>query len=53
LIVSQLHLAFLKFHNAVVKKVKEETVLTNFNEIFAEAQRLVRWHYQWIIRPLA
>ena len=49
LIVSQLHVAFLKFHNAVVAKVKEETVLTNFNEIFAEAQRLVRWHYQWII----
>lgn len=49
LIVSQLHLAFLKFHNAVVARVKEETSLTNFNEIFAEAQRLVRWHYQWII----
>jgi hypothetical protein len=49
LIVSQLHLAFLKFHNAVVAKVKTETGLTNPNEIFAEAQRLVRWHYQWII----
>ncbi|MCY7407187.1 MAG: heme peroxidase family protein [Alkalinema sp. CAN_BIN05] len=49
LIVSQLHLAFLKFHNAVVIKVKQETGLTTANEIFAEAQRLVRWHYQWII----
>lgn len=49
LIVSQLHLAFLKFHNAVVAKVKAETGLTNPNEIFAEAQRVVRWHYQWII----
>ncbi|PZO51983.1 MAG: peroxidase [Phormidesmis priestleyi] len=49
LIVSQLHLAFLKFHNAVVTKVKADTGLTNPNEIFAEAQRVVRWHYQWII----
>ena len=49
LIVSQLHLAFLKFHNAVVAKVKADTGLTNPNEIFAEAQRVVRWHYQWII----
>lgn len=49
LIVSQLHLAFLKFHNAVVVKVKADTGLTNPNEIFAEAQRIVRWHYQWII----
>jgi hypothetical protein len=49
LIVSQFHLAFLKFHNNVVDKVKADTGLTNPNEIFAEAQRLVRWHYQWII----
>jgi hypothetical protein len=49
LIVSQLHLAFLKFHNAVVQYVKDETGLTNPREVFAEAQRLVRWHYQWII----
>jgi hypothetical protein len=49
LIVSQLHLAFLKFHNAVVDHVKAKTGWTNPMEIFAEAQRLVRWHYQWII----
>ncbi|MEM7119287.1 MAG: heme peroxidase family protein [Chloroflexota bacterium] len=39
LIVSQLHLAFLKFHNSIVKQVGD----------FEEAQRLVRWHYQWIV----
>jgi hypothetical protein len=49
LIVSQLHLAMLRFHNAVVAHVKAHLGLTNPNEIFAEAQRLVRWHYQWII----
>lgn len=49
LIVSQLHLAFLKFHNSVVDHVSNTSGLTNPSEIFAEAQRLVRWHYQWII----
>jgi Animal haem peroxidase len=49
LIVSQLHLSFLRFHNNVVERVKQETGLKNPMEIFAEAQRWVRWHYQWII----
>jgi hypothetical protein len=49
LIVSQLHLGFLKFHNALVKYVQQTTGLKNPMEVFAEAQRLVRWHYQWII----
>jgi hypothetical protein len=50
LVVSQLHLAFLRFHNRVVADVAADlgpgyTV----DEIFAEAQRTVRWHYQWLI----
>jgi hypothetical protein len=49
LIVSQLHLAFLMFHNAVVEHVKATLGLTLPGEIFAEAQRIVRWHYQWMI----
>lgn len=49
LMISQLHLAMLKFHNAVVDHVKATTSLTRPTEIFAEAQRLVRWHYQWIV----
>ncbi|MGI8694105.1 MAG: peroxidase family protein, partial [Geodermatophilaceae bacterium] len=50
LIVSQLHLAFLRFHNVVVADVKAD-LGTGFtaDEIFAEAQRIVRWHYQWLI----
>jgi hypothetical protein len=48
LIVSQLHLAFLRFHNRVVDRLMAGG-LTNPNEVFDEAQRLVRWHYQWII----
>lgn len=50
LIISQLHLAFLKFHNAAIDFVNVEIPdLTTPGERFAEAQRLVRWHYQWII----
>lgn len=49
LIVSQLHMSMLKFHNAVVDYVKNELGLMNPGEVFTEAQRLVRWHYQWII----
>jgi hypothetical protein len=49
LILSQLQLAMLKFHNAVVAHVKADLGMKNPNDIFAEAQRLVRWHYQWII----
>lgn len=39
-IVSQLHLLFLMFHNKVVDELDVE---------FLDAQRLVRWHYQWIV----
>ncbi len=49
LMVSQLHLAMLRFHNAVVDYVKAQSSLTDPDEVFTEAQRLVRWHYQWII----
>lgn len=49
LVLSQLQVAFLRFHNAVVQRVKADTGSTNVHEIFNEAQRLVRWHYQWII----
>jgi hypothetical protein len=50
LIVSQLHLALLRFHNTVVADVAAE-LGTGFTagEIFAEAQRVVRWHYQWLV----
>jgi Animal haem peroxidase len=49
LVLSQLQLAFLRFHNACVSHVKSEFGLTHPAEVFAEAQRLTRWHYQWII----
>jgi len=48
MIICQLHLAFLKFHNEMVDYVMREGVKHPF-EAFEKAQRLVRWHYQWII----
>lgn len=48
LILSQLQVAFLKFHNAVVDHVRTDTGLSG-GDVFPEAQRIVRWHYQWII----
>jgi hypothetical protein len=49
-IVSQLHLALLRFHNVVVADVRTD-LGPGFtaDEIFAEAQRIVRWHYQWLV----
>jgi len=50
LVVSQLHLAFLKFHNAVVTDVKAAIGATHtLEEVFEETQRIVRWHYQWLV----
>ncbi len=48
LIISQLQVAFLKFHNAVVDYVRSDLGLSG-GEVFTEAQRIVRWHYQWIV----
>jgi hypothetical protein len=48
LVISQLHLSMLQFHNNVTDVVVETTPFTGEN-LFKEAQRLVRWHYQWIV----
>ncbi len=80
LLLNQLHLAFIKFHNQVVEALKTQkitdvfgehlppapnsvppelppnasieqllNVRTYFDTLFAKAQQIVRWHYQWII----
>ena len=51
LIISQFHLAMLKFHNAVVDWLRSDTAHASRSakDIFREAKRLVQWHYQWII----
>ena len=47
LIVAQTHLAFLKFHNKVVDMLAGGA--TPSNALFAEARRIVTWHYQWMV----
>lgn len=49
LIVSQLHVLFLRFHNAVVDALRAKYPTKSGSEVFTEAQELVRWHYQWIL----
>jgi hypothetical protein len=49
LVVSQLQLAMLRFHNRVVQDVKADDAGLTPGEVFAEAQRIVRWHYQWVV----
>jgi hypothetical protein len=44
--ISQLHVAFIAFHNAIVDWLRAPEGATA--SVFAEAQRLARWHYQWI-----
>jgi hypothetical protein len=46
-IISQLTLAFIRFHNAVVDDLRSRFFPDE--DLFAEAQRLVRWHYQWVV----
>ncbi|TNC25855.1 peroxidase family protein [Amycolatopsis alkalitolerans] len=80
LIIAQLHVALIKFHNRVVDLLRAGKITdalghhlppkppdepgteqpgapldqlldveNYYNDVFASAQRLVRWHYQWII----
>ncbi|RKH71281.1 peroxidase family protein [Corallococcus aberystwythensis] len=44
--VDQLQLAFIKFHNQVVKDLKGQF---SGGDLFTEAAKRVRWHYQWIV----
>lgn len=48
LIVAQLHLLFIRFHNAVVDHLCSADHATNA-ELFNDARRIVCWHYQWIV----
>lgn len=48
LLVAQTHLAMLKFHNRVCKKLIEEDGKPR-ESVFAEARQIVTWHYQWMV----
>ncbi|MGH2792659.1 MAG: peroxidase family protein, partial [Actinomycetota bacterium] len=46
-IIVQLHVEFMKFHNALIDLLRSQG--TAEESVFAEAQQMVRWHYQWIV----
>lgn len=50
-VISQLHLAMLRFHNAVVARIQADPANAALpsERVFATANRTVRWHYQWIV----
>ena len=50
LILSQLHFAFLRFHNRVLERVHKCCLhLETDRERYQEARKIVTWHYQWIV----
>ena len=49
LIIAGLHAAFLLFHNQAVDYVTQRHPGWDSDEVFDEAYRLTRWHYQWMI----
>jgi hypothetical protein len=46
-VLAQLHLGLIRFHNAVVEQLASSG--DSGTTLFDEAQRQVRWHYQWAI----
>jgi hypothetical protein len=48
-ITSQLHLLFIRFHNKVVERLAGRPSDGAGGTLFEQAQRVVRWHYQWIV----
>jgi hypothetical protein len=48
LLMSQLHCTMLRFHNSVMEFIAAHSPLTGA-DLFKEVQRLVRWHFQWVV----
>jgi len=49
LIIAQFHTAYLRFHNAVVDWVANESAYSGDEQRFERARQLTRWHYQWLV----
>lgn len=49
LIISQLHLAFLKFHNKVFVEIKTANPTLTISQLITKTKQTVVWHYQWLI----
>ncbi len=48
-LVCQLQAVFLNFHNRVIDVLQTARPKLNPHQLFVEAQRIVRWHYQYIV----
>ncbi len=49
LVISQLHLAFMLFHNRAVDLLRKKHLKSGEKFLFGAARRLVTLHYQWCI----
>ncbi len=49
LIISQIQLLFLKFHNKVFNEIKTANPNLTVNELIVQAKQIVTWHYQYIV----
>jgi hypothetical protein len=49
LLVAQMHLLMLQFHNKVIDWLKDNGSTLEGERLFKEARRIVTWHYQWIV----
>jgi Animal haem peroxidase len=49
IIMGQLQLAFVRFHNQTVALLREKRPALRGRALFEAASRLVRWHYQWVV----
>jgi len=53
LILAQLHVAFLKLHNAIIDRpelLDASPYYGNAGSTFEAARRMLTWHYQWVVR---
>ncbi|UTF58883.1 heme peroxidase family protein [Gilvimarinus sp. DA14] len=48
-IISQLQLAFIRFHNKVVDAIHADNSALEGGELFEHARQQVTWHYQWCV----
>lgn len=48
-IVSQVHAAFIAFHNRMIEVLSERTPGLSDKILFEQARRETVWHYQWIV----
>jgi hypothetical protein len=48
MIIAQLHLAFMRFHNRLVDYCRS-TLRVPSSSVFESARRLARWYYQWMV----